>query len=81
MRVEMARLLLGLMLFLIPFVEALWEQKGITFTNGKYCPEVKFDSEKSDLSLTNLASTGKRSVSQFRGKLCYRCGDELAGQH
>lgn len=39
-----------------------WEHKGMTFTNGKYCPDVRFGTKESDLSLDNLAKTGSTWV-------------------
>ncbi len=39
------------------------EQAGITFTNGKYCPNVTFDSPAGMNSLQRLASTGANAVS------------------
>lgn len=34
----------------------------MTFTNGKYCPDVRFGTKESDLSLDNLAKTGSTWV-------------------
>lgn len=40
----------SLIVFLVPLIQA-YEYKGITFTNGKYCPNVTFDSEDAAYSL------------------------------
>ncbi|GAM18788.1 hypothetical protein SAMD00019534_019630, partial [Acytostelium subglobosum LB1] len=45
------------------YAEINWKQKGMTYTNGKYCPYVKFNESKSDLSLYNLRGTGANYVS------------------
>ena len=39
-----------------------WPQKGMTFTNGKYCPFVKFDSALADTSLRNIRAVGANWV-------------------
>ncbi len=39
-----------------------WNIRGITFTGGRYCPEVKMGSNLSTLSLQHLASTGANWV-------------------
>ena len=39
-----------------------WPQKGMTFTNGKYCPFVKFDSALADTSLGNIRAIGANWV-------------------
>lgn len=55
---------LVLLLWLLPSSATVhWPQRGMTFTAGKYCPYVGFDSALSDLSLTELASTGANWVS------------------
>ncbi|EFA85383.1 hypothetical protein PPL_02386 [Heterostelium album PN500] len=40
-----------------------WSQKGMTYTNDKYCPFVRYNDSKSDLSLYNLRSSGANWVS------------------
>lgn len=39
-----------------------WEIKGMTFTNGKYCPEVPYGSEAAHYSMKLLESTGTNYV-------------------
>jgi len=36
----------------------IWQFKGFNFASGKYCQWVKYDSDRSDLSLSNLRTTG-----------------------
>jgi len=50
-----------LSLFWFP-TRAKYEQSGVTFTNGKYCPNVTFDSPKALMSLEHIASTGANWV-------------------
>lgn len=49
------------LLSILPFISA-YKYKGITFTNGKYCPNVTFDSPEALYSLTQLRLTGADSV-------------------
>jgi len=53
-----------LLLFIWISVPAIEGERfyGITFTNGKYCPEVKFSSNYSDQALANLRATGANWV-------------------
>eukprot|EP01117_Protostelium_nocturnum_P017341 TRINITY_DN7050_c0_g1_i1.p1 TRINITY_DN7050_c0_g1~~TRINITY_DN7050_c0_g1_i1.p1 ORF type:complete len:452 (+),score=115.02 TRINITY_DN7050_c0_g1_i1:51-1406(+) len=46
----------------IVHTRVMWKQKGIAFSDGRYCPWVKFGSTKSLLSLQNLMSTGATHV-------------------
>jgi hypothetical protein len=50
-----------ILLSLLYFISA-FKYKGITFTNGKYCPNVTFLSDAASYSLEQLASTGANSI-------------------
>eukprot|EP00026_Physarum_polycephalum_P010305 Phypoly_transcript_10463.p1 GENE.Phypoly_transcript_10463~~Phypoly_transcript_10463.p1 ORF type:complete len:406 (+),score=56.59 Phypoly_transcript_10463:52-1269(+) len=50
-------------LFLVSSAPVPWEIKGFSYTNDKYCPNVSFASNESDLSLYNLRSTGANYIS------------------